>query len=172
MKRIRYGLLALVILSAERVASQTNAEKARVIVLTDIENEPDDAQSMVRFLTYSNHWEVEGLIATTSVHQKKKIAAWRIREIVSAYGKVRDNLLLHEKGYPDSNYFKSIIKEGYADFGMNAVGKGKDSEGSEWIIRAIDKKDERPLWILVWGGPNCLAQALWKLGMTRGPEAV
>ena len=172
MKRIRYGLLALVILSAERVASQTNAEKARVIVLTDIENEPDDAQSMVRFLTYSNHWEVEGLIATTSVHQKKKIAAWRIREIVSAYGKVRDNLLLHEKGYPDSNYFKSIIKEGYADFGMNAVGKGKDSEGSEWIIRAIDKKDERPLWILVWGGPNCLAQALWKLRMTRGPEAV
>jgi len=31
--------------------------KPRVIVLTDIENEPDDAMSMVRFLVYSNMWE-------------------------------------------------------------------------------------------------------------------
>jgi hypothetical protein len=69
------------------------SDKLRVIVLTDIENEPDDAMSMVRFLTYSNQWDVEGLVATTSVHQQKQTAAWRIREIVEAYGKVRDNLL-------------------------------------------------------------------------------
>ena len=172
MKKLQFGTLFLALLSGLMVSAQTGSEKLRVLVLTDIENEPDDAQSMVRFLTYANHWDVEGLIATTSVHQKKKIAAWRIREIVSAYGKVRDNLLLHEKGYPDSNYFKSIIKEGYADFGMNAVGQGKDSEGSEWIINTIDKKDDRPIWVLVWGGPNCLAQALWKLRMTRSPDVV
>ena len=47
------------------------AEKPRVLVLTDIENEPDDAMSMVRFLTYTNQWDVEGLVATTSVHQWK-----------------------------------------------------------------------------------------------------
>ena len=76
------------------------ADKPRVLVLTDIENEPDDAMSMVRFLTYSNQWDVEGLVATTSVHQKDKIAAGRIREIVEAYGKVRDNLETHEPGYP------------------------------------------------------------------------
>ena len=58
------------------------SEKHRIIVLTDIENEPDDAMSLVRFLTYSNQWDVEGLIATTSVHQRKKIATWRIREIL------------------------------------------------------------------------------------------
>ena len=72
-----------------------------MLVLTDIENEPDDAMSMVRFLTYANQWDVEGLVATTSVHQQDKIAAWRIREIVEAYGKVRDNLEKHEPGYPD-----------------------------------------------------------------------
>ena len=62
------------------------AVKPRIIVLTDIENEPDDAMSMVRFLTYSNQWNVEALIATTSIHQRKATAAWRIREIVEAYG--------------------------------------------------------------------------------------
>jgi hypothetical protein len=56
--------------------------KPRVFVLTDIENEPDDAQSMVRLLTYSNQFDIEGLVATTSVHMRNKTAAWRIREIV------------------------------------------------------------------------------------------
>lgn len=172
MRVEKFCLLLIAFSAVTMLGAQTTAEKNRVLVLTDIENEPDDAQSMVRFLTYANHWDIEGLIATTSVHQKKKIAAWRIREIVSAYGKVRENLLLHEPGYPDSSYLKSMIKEGYADFGMNAVGQGKDSEGSDWIIRTIDKKDDRPLWILVWGGPNCLAQALWKLMMTKTPDAM
>lgn len=146
--------------------------KPRVIVLTDIENEPDDAMSMVRFLTYSNQWDVEGLIATTSVHQRYKTAAWRIREIVSAYAKVRDNLLKHEAGYPAADYLFSIIKEGLPDYGMHAVGAGKDSEGSQWIIDAVDRTDDRPVWILVWGGPNCLAQALWKVKSTRSAEAL
>lgn len=146
--------------------------KHRVIVLTDIENEPDDAMSLVRFLTYSNQWDVEGLVATTSVHQKYKLATWRIREIVDAYGKVQPNLLKHEAGYPSADYLHSITKEGKPDYGMNAVGEGKDSEGSEWIIRMVDKKDNRPVWVLVWGGPNCLAQALWKVKNTRTPDEV
>jgi hypothetical protein len=165
----RSALVLILLFAVNAGMTQLPENKLRVLVLTDIENEPDDAQSMVRFLTYVNQWDVEGLIATTSVHQKKKIAAWRIREIVSAYGKVRNNLLQHEKGYPDTVFLQSIIKESYPDFGMNAVGPGKDSEGSEWIIKAADKKDDRPLWILVWGGPNCLAQALWKVSMTRTP---
>lgn len=40
--------------------AQQEKEKTRILVLTDIENEPDDAQSMVRFLTYSNQWTVGG----------------------------------------------------------------------------------------------------------------
>lgn len=92
--------------------------KLRTFVLTDIENEPDDAMSMVRFLTYSNQWDVVGLVATTSVHLKDKTAAWRIREIVEAYGEVRDNLEKHEPGYPKSDYLLSIIDEGLPVYGM------------------------------------------------------
>ncbi len=144
-----------------------SADKPRVLVLTDIENEPDDAMSMVRFLVYSNQWDVEGLVATTSVHQKKKVAAWRIKEIVEAYGKVRENLEKHEPGFPTAEKLLSVIAEGRADYGMNAVGEGMDSAGSERIIQALDRDDPRPLWVPVWGGPNCLAQALWKVQKTR-----
>ena len=98
------------------------AEKPRVFVLTDIENEPDDAMSMVRFLVYANQWDVEGLGATTSVHQKNKVAAWRIREIVDAYAKVRNNLELHESGFPSADALRAVIVEGRPDFGMHAVG--------------------------------------------------
>jgi hypothetical protein len=148
------------------------SEKPRVIVLTDIENEPDDAMSMVRFLTYCNQWDVEGLVATTSIHQQNKTAAWRIREIVEAYGQVRDNLLVHEPGYPTTNQLLAVLKEGLPAYGMTAVGEGHDSDGSELVIRSVDKDDPRPVWIPVWGGPNVLAQALWKVRATRSPGAL
>ncbi|WP_405380232.1 nucleoside hydrolase-like domain-containing protein [Maribacter sp. LLG6340-A2] len=147
--------------------AQDADQKHRVLVLTDIENEPDDAMSLVRFLTYSNQWDVEGLVATTSVHQKNEIATWRIFEILEAYAKVRPNLILHEPGYPEVEDLRLVVKEGRADYGMNAVGEGMDSEGSEWIINVVDQEDERPVWVQVWGGPNCLAQALWKVKNTR-----
>lgn len=154
------------------IINTANAEKRRVLILTDIENEPDDAQSMVRLLTYANEFDIEGLIATTSTWQRDKIADWRIREIVEAYGKVQPNLLKHAPGYPTEAFLMSLIKRGYPDFGMQAVGEGKDSEGSEWIITVVDRDDPRPVWIPVWGGANCLAQALWKVRQTRSPEAV
>jgi hypothetical protein len=145
-------------------------ERHRIVILTDIENEPDDAQSLVRYLTYSNQWDTEGIIATTSCWQRDQIADWRIYEILEAYGKVQHQLNKHEPGYPDKDALVKMVKKGYPDFGMNAVGPGKDSEGSDWIIHVLDKKDDRPVWVLVWGGANTLAQALWKLQQTR-PEA-
>jgi hypothetical protein len=159
---ILFALIALAL-----VAGVSAAGRHRVLVLTDIENEPDDAQSMVRFLTYGNQWDVEGLVATTSIHQQKQTAAWRIREIVEAYGKVRDNLLLHEPGYPTVEHLLSIIRDGRPDYGMQAVGEGMDSPGSELVIEVVDRDDPRPVWIPVWGGPNVLAQALWKVRATR-----
>jgi hypothetical protein len=172
MKSLSAILLILLFLFPALAPAQNQEKKLRVLVLTDIENEPDDAQSMVRFLTYANQWDIEGLVATTSVHQKERVAPERIKQIVAAYGQVRKNLLRHEPGYPEAQYLTSIIKKGYPGFGMGAVGPGKDSEGSELIIAAVDKPDDRPVWIPVWGGANCLAQALWKVKMTRTPPEV
>ena len=144
-------------------------QKHRIVVLTDIENEPDDAESLVRFLTYCNQWEVEALIATTSTHLRDKVADWRIREIVTAYGKVRDNLLRHEPGYPTEAYLKSVIKRGITKYGMEGVGPGNDSEGSTFLTKIIDEEDPRPVWVLVWGGANVLAQSLWQAQASRSP---
>lgn len=169
--RIRTVLLLLLFAAGAFTAGAAEA-KRRVVVLTDIENEPDDTQSMVRFLVYSNHWDVEALIATTSVHQREKTASESIRKLVRAYGQVRDNLLKHEPGYPTEQYLLSIIRDGKPLLGMGGVGKGMDSPGSERIIEVVDRDDPRPVWVAVWGGPNCLAQALWKVRATRSPEDV
>ncbi|MCB0847880.1 MAG: DUF1593 domain-containing protein, partial [Bacteroidetes bacterium] len=85
-------ILLILSLLPQLTHAQFFNEKPRVFVLTDIENEPDDAQSLVRFLTYCNQWDVEGIVATTSCWQRSKTAEWRIHEIVDAYGKVRKNL--------------------------------------------------------------------------------
>jgi hypothetical protein len=47
------------------------------------------------------------------------------------------------------------------------VGEGKDTEGSEWIIRQVDKNDQRLLNICIFGGQTDLAQALWKVKNNR-----
>ena len=145
-------------------------EKQRVIVLTDISNEPDDEESLVRFLVYSNEYEVEGLIATTSVWLKDTVRPERIQERVAAYGQVRDNLLKHASGYPTEEHLLSVIKAGRPEFGMKGVGEGKSSEGSRHIIEVVDRPDQRPVWVCIWGGANCLAQALWDVKYTRSAE--
>jgi hypothetical protein len=167
--KTRFLLILCVVLAPMFAAEPPARERPRVVVLTDIENEPDDAMSMVRFLTLSNQWDVEGLIATTSIHQRNRVAPERIRRIVEAYGKVWPNLRQHEPGFPAPEFLLARIAAGLPVYGMQGVGEGKDSPGSELIIQRVDQ-DSRPLWVTVWGGPSVLAQALWKVRATRSPE--
>jgi hypothetical protein len=139
----------------------------RLLVLTDVENEPDDTQSLVRLMLYSNVVDLQGLVATTSIHLQNRVAPDSIRRVIRAYGGVRDNLLLHEPGYPEADALLALVKSGQPGYGMGAVGEGRDSEGSDWIIRVLEQDDDRPLWVTAWGGPNTLAQALFKLRATR-----
>ena len=152
--------------------AQSVREKPRVYVLTDIENEPDDTESLVRFMTYTNQFEVEGLVATTSVHLRDHVAPDSIRSIVKAYGAVRANLILHEPGFPTEDYLMSIVYSGAPSYGMTAVGKGAISQGAEQLIKVVDRKDPRPVWVLAWGGTNTLAQALNKIKATRSKAAL
>lgn len=170
--RLIVAFVLAVALSHPALSRDASPSRPRVMVLTDIENEPDDAQSMVRFLTYANQWDIEGLVATTSIHKRDHTAAWRIREILTAYGQVRDNLERHEKGFPKAADLMARVGEGQPAYGLAAIGAGKDTDGSRRIIQAADSQDSRPLWVLVWGGPNTLAQALWTVRETRTPEAL
>lgn len=149
--------------------SSVNAStpKSRLLVLTDIEADPDDTQSLTRLLLYSNEIDLEGLIATTSVHQKARVAPESIRRVIANYSKVRSNLVLHDPAYPTAEALGGLVGTGQTVYGMAGIGPGKDSEGSRRIIAALDKADPRPLWIAGWGGPNTLAQALLTLRATR-----
>ncbi len=135
--------------------------------MSDIEAEPDDTQSFVRLLLYSNVVDIKGLIATTSVWHKTRVDPESIKKIIHAYGKVQPNLLKHEEGFPDAESLLLLVKQGLPKYGMEGVGNGKDSQGSDWIIKVLEEKDERPLWISVWGGANTLAQALEKIRKTK-----
>lgn len=97
------------------------AYRNRVIVCTDISNEPDDQQSLVRFLTYANEFDIEGIIATTSCWKKNDPDTATILEVIDAYETVLPNLLLHSPGYPSAEYLRSITRFGVDGYAMKAA---------------------------------------------------
>ena len=170
-RRIGFLCLALLSLSLAAHAQQPPSTQSRLLVLTDIEADPDDTQSLVRLLLYSNEIDLEGLVATTSIHMQSEIHPDSIRAVINAYDRVRANLLKHAPGYPAGADLLKRVVEGQPSYGMAAVGKGKDTAGSQLILRALESPDPRPLWVTAWGGPNTLAQALFSLREARGAEA-
>jgi len=162
-------------------ATDRTESKPRLVVLTDMTSispgvrEPDDSQSMIRLMLYANAFDIEGLIASSGLQHGHVVRAEIIHKIVDAYGAVQPNLLLHDRDYPSADRLRSVIKSGQprADEDIppyESIGEGKDTEGSEWIIRTIDKPDDRPVWIAIWGGPADLGQALWKVRKLRSPQ--
>ncbi|MGE5327582.1 MAG: nucleoside hydrolase-like domain-containing protein [Deltaproteobacteria bacterium] len=158
--------------SPQARAERSDVHKHRLIVLTDIGADPDDTESMCRLLLYSNVIDIEGIVATTSTWKRTFVSPELIRAVIRAYGKVQSNLLKHEPGFPTAEALQALIKNGAPKYGMEGVGAGNDSEGSDWIIQTIEKNDDRPLWISVWGGANTLAQALYKLRATKSAAEV
>lgn len=146
--------------------------KPRVFVLTDISNEPDDEESMVRFLVYANEYDIEGLVATTSTWLRNTTRVDLIHRQIEAYGQVRDNLLKHAPGFPTKEQLRDVTAIGQPAYGMAATGDGKSSAGSRRLLAAADKDDNRPLWVSVWGGANTLAQALFDARKERSPDAL
>lgn len=165
--KTRFLSLGLLAVGLGLASVAFTADKPRLLVLTDMGADPDDEQSLVRLLLYSNQLDIVGLVATTSCWQQSNIRPDFIHTILNAYEKVQPNLLKHEPGFPAADQLRALTKKGFPSYGLTGVGEGKDSEGSDWIIRQLDRDDPRPLWISVWGGANTLAQALHKLRATR-----
>jgi hypothetical protein len=174
---MKYCLIILCICAPFLVNAQTVLQfeepvKQRVFVLTDITNEPDDQQSLVRFLVYSNEYDIEGIVATTSSHLRNNTRKDKIEELIRNYGLIKPNLDKHADGFPSMEYLLSVTSQHLPLYSMDGVGESKDSPGSDLLIQAVDKADTRPLWVSVWGGANCLAQALWKVQHTRSEAEV
>ncbi|MDR8389682.1 DUF1593 domain-containing protein [Aliifodinibius sp. S!AR15-10] len=197
MKRLSL-LIPIIILAitVDGYCQNTNAKedqyKPRVIISTDFPpldvipggdchgpnykcSDPDDIQSMVRFLLYTNEFDVEGLIASAAsfanIADKQPIldALWH-------YDKVDENLRAHDPQFPKADYLRSVTFEGrdgtWGEPADEILGEGMDSEASEAIIEAVDHPDPRPVWVCVWGGPREVAQAIWKVQNNRSPEEV
>ena len=200
MAATRYIMCILVIMITIAVnvlpADAFADERKRVIVLTDFFKDPDDKQSMIRFLTYANEFDIEGLIATSLAYGNGEVHPEWIEGMVDEYGKVLGNLRKHERPgftYPSVGELKSVIKEGAhvvrklrgrnkgfavpypkgardsrsCDPAEKWIGPDKDTAASRHIINIVDKPDPRPVWIVVWGGPMDLAQALWRVRHDR-----
>lgn len=135
-------------------------------------SDPDDIQSMVRLLLYTNDLEVEGLIASAGTHANLANKQ-NILDLLDLYAQVQANLQRHDARYPDADVLRDRVWQGRSgSWGKpvdQIVGEGKDTEASEAIIRIVDRPDPRPVWVGVWGGPCEVAQAIWKVRATRSP---
>jgi hypothetical protein len=163
------ALSATSIAGAKSTASPFSQPAQRLIILSDIGADPDDTESMVRLMLYSDEIDIEGLIATTSVWKQSSVSPDLIHRVVYAYAKVQPNLLKHDARYPRGTAIDRLVKQGIPEYGMTGVGADKDSQGSDWIVRQLKQDDPRPVWVTAWGGVNTLAQALYKLRATESP---
>ncbi|TPX17907.1 uncharacterized protein E0L32_003008 [Thyridium curvatum] len=146
---------------------QSFPAKPRVFIISDISNEPDDAESLVRYLLYSNQFQTEGLVACTSTWLRNKTCPQDMIKIIDAYAGAVDNLQKHthpDFPYPSADYLRSIVKSGPPVYGFAVVGDDIPlSEGGDLLLERITAPDDQPLWVLCWGGVNVLAQVLLKI---------
>jgi hypothetical protein len=172
--RMRWALwLALALASggAGRAcgAQASSDPRLRYIIETDAGGDPDDEQSLVRFLLYANEWEVEGIIANRP-HSRpgenlnpERTGLGVVRALVKAYGQCYTNLVQHDPRYPRPAQLLERTVAGY---------EGTD-DGVNLIIAAVDRDDPRPVWFSNWGtdhgsAPSCLKRALERVRRERG----
>jgi hypothetical protein len=189
-------VLILLTLAWSPASTHAADARPRLLVLTDFFKDPDDKQSMIRLLLYANEFEIEGLIATSLAYGDGSVRPQLLHETLADYAKVYPNLRLHERPgypYPSPDSLAQRVKAGapvvrrpagsgkgfaiaFPPGGHDSrscgpaemwIGAGRDTPASEHIIRVVDRADPRPVWVVVWGGPMDLAQALWKIRQER-----
>lgn len=110
---------------------------------------------MIHLLMYADLFQIEGLVSSPYGKGRNE----NILEMIDLYEKDLSKLSLHSDGFPDPDSLRAVCKQGGIS---NAPYKGFDNptEGSEWIIKCAKKPSNQPLWVLVWGGIEDVAQAL------------
>src|SRR5262245_41791658 len=155
------GALAEVLLlcgaaAGEPFAGSSARELPRVIVSTDVGGtDYDDFQSLVHLLVYADCFEIEGLISSPYGRGRKE----QILKVIDRYERDYPNLNTYSDRYPAPGRLRSVTKQGALD-SAGLAGFAVPSEGSNWIVQCAKRDDPRPLWVLVWGGIDDVAQAL------------
>jgi hypothetical protein len=147
------------------------ADRLRVIVETDAGGDPDDEQSMVRFLLYSNEWDVEAIIANRPNAREgenkspERTGLGIVHKLVRAYGECYHFLVQHDSRFPAPESLLARV----------VVGHGDAPPAVDRIIEAVDSSDPRPVWFMNWGtddgsAPSSLKLALDRILKERGPQ--
>lgn len=151
-------------------------ERPRIIISTDIGGtDPDDNQSMFHYLLYANEFDCEGLISSPSFGDGDKSEILRMIDLYEKdLPKLKKALKAYNgsnrhrnSSYPSPKYLRSITKQG-SRMPLPFCGYAEPTEGSQWIVRCArgnaggrgNHADNRPLYVLVWGGLDDVAQAL------------
>lgn len=181
-RAIQLSLIFGFLFSIGIAKAQEQLEKPRTIVTTD--GEIDDVDTFIRFLLYTNEFETEGLIYSSSMWHWKgdgkgtKFTSememtrniygenltdlrwpgtqW-IEELLTEYAKVYPNLILHDKNYPTPDKLLSLVRIGNIDFEGEME---KRTEGSKLIAEKLLDDDESEIFLQAWGGTNTIARAL------------
>ncbi len=159
----------------------TDFAKPQIIITND--GEVDDQNAFIRFLLYSNEFDVKGLVYSSSQwhysgdgkgtlftsgmpntaksYGERTELRWTGTEwmqgFIDLYAESYDNLLLHDNSYPKPEYLKSIIRVGNIEFEGEM---DKITDGSELIRKILLDDNPDPVYVQVWGGTNTLARAL------------
>ncbi len=138
-------------------------EKLRVIMTTD--SEIDDKCSMLRFLLYTNEFDVEALISVNSKWQKDGHGEIWIHEMIDKYKEVYDNLKSYDENYPTPNYLHSKVIQGPVDRAPLYADCPPYNDGytTNFIIEKLLDNDPRPLYVSMWGGGTLMANVFWHL---------
>src|SRR5260221_1969732 len=100
--KILMCLLFLAVVSAIGAAE----DRLRLIIETDAGGDPDDEQSLVRFLLYCNEWEVEGIVCNRAQARdgenlnRERTGLGIVQALVKAYGARYPNLIKNDSRYP------------------------------------------------------------------------
>lgn len=152
-------LIILFVVSVFFSCSHSNKEvtKPRILISSDIGGtDPDDNQSMIHFLMYSDMFQTEGLISSPSYGEGSKE---EILKMIDLYERDLPKIKAYSDEFPTPESLRAICKQGQKG-GAPFVGYQTATEGSDWIVKCAKKESEQSLWILVWGGLDDLAQAL------------
>ena len=147
--------LLLLLLTLTISAQQTS--KPRVLISTDIGGtDPDDNQSLAHLLMYSEMFDLEGLVSSPSFGDGSTSEIYRM---IDVYEKDLLKLKQHVQGLMEPEALRKLVKQGRTDE-LPPCGYGEPTEGSEWIVKQARKHYPRPLYVLVWGCLEDVAQAL------------
>ncbi len=157
--RLKWIIMSLVlaVFAMNGKAQPTTHQKPRVLISTDIGGtDPDDNQSMIHMMMYSDLFDIEGLVSSPSFGNGSKE---EIVRMIGLYAKDYPQLIRHNPALMSPKALKKLCKQGRHGL-MPYKGYGEPTEGSRWIVKCARKQSDRPLWVLVWGTLEDVAQAL------------